>query len=299
MMYYRRKILLALLQEFDNRLKKTFLQKLLFLFTREQQVKAYDFVPFKYGCYSHLSNYDMNVLTKYKIVEEVSERSFNYWVKTDRKDYIAELNKIDKQILKKVCSTYKSYSQEELIRHTYVHFPYYASKSQILPNILTNAEIRNVTDSTVHFSENFFFTIGYEGKSLDYYLNQLVISDVRLLIDVRKNPISMKWGFSKSQLRPACESLGIKYIHIPELGIESEDRKNLKSIEDYKLLFTQYEFSVQKDYNGYLYKIIEEIKTNRRVAIGCFECNPEMCHRGKVAELLSRLPEWNYSIKHL
>jgi hypothetical protein len=299
MMYYRRKILLALLQEFNNRLSKTSLQKLLFLFTRQQQVRAYDFVPYKYGCYSHQSNYDLNVLIKYKIIEEVSDHSWNYWIKADQVDYVAELNVRDRQILKEICSSFRSLSQDELIKYTYLHYPYYATKSQILSNILSQAEISKVNDYQVLSTEKQFFTIGYEGKNLDYYLNQLVTNDVRLLIDVRKNPISMKWGYSKSQLMPACVSQGIKYMHIPELGIESGDRKNLQSVSDYKVLFAKYELSVRKDFTTYLYKIIEEIKINDRVAIGCFEGDPCMCHRGKVAEIISTLPEWNFSIKHL
>lgn len=34
-----------------------------------------------------------------------------------------------------------------------------------------------------------------------------------------KNPISMKYGFSKSQLQNACEGVGISYNHFPDLGI--------------------------------------------------------------------------------
>ncbi|WP_348602891.1 DUF488 family protein [Bartonella tribocorum] len=42
-----------------------------------------------------------------------------------------------------------------------------------------------------------FFTIGYEGKSLENYLNCLLENNIKILCDVRKNPISRKYGFSK------------------------------------------------------------------------------------------------------
>ena len=44
-MYYRRKILLALLEEFGGELANTDFQKLLFLFTERQNERSYDFVP--------------------------------------------------------------------------------------------------------------------------------------------------------------------------------------------------------------------------------------------------------------
>ncbi|MCS2389053.1 DUF488 domain-containing protein [Bacteroides thetaiotaomicron] len=62
-----------------------------------------------------------------------------------------------------------------------------------------------------------------------------------MLCDVRKNAYSQKYGFSKGQLEKACTGVGIKYIHIPQLGIESEQRQDLKSQKDYEILFESYE----------------------------------------------------------
>jgi hypothetical protein len=49
--YYRRKVILALLESFDGELGKISFQKLLFLFTRHQEKPAFDFVPYKQGCF--------------------------------------------------------------------------------------------------------------------------------------------------------------------------------------------------------------------------------------------------------
>ena len=69
-MYYRRKILLSLLENFDGQLNKTSLQKLLFIYTRWQEKKAFDFVPYKYGCYSFQAIQDLKTLGKYGLVRE-------------------------------------------------------------------------------------------------------------------------------------------------------------------------------------------------------------------------------------
>ena len=42
-MFYRRKVILALLQQFEGKLEKIRLQKLLFLISERQQTKVYDF----------------------------------------------------------------------------------------------------------------------------------------------------------------------------------------------------------------------------------------------------------------
>ena len=85
------------------------------------------------------------------------------------------------------------------------------------------------------------FTIGYEGRTQDEYLALLRGAGVTLLADVRRNPISRKKGFSKGTLAHGCAAVGIRYEHLPELGIASEKRKNLATQADVDALFAEYE----------------------------------------------------------
>lgn len=68
--------------------------------------------------------------------------------------------------------------------------------------------------------------IKQENRDIDEFANQLLLKNIKVLCDVRKNPISMKYGFSKKQLKDTFEKIDIKYVHIPELGIDSDKRKN-------------------------------------------------------------------------
>lgn len=95
-MFYRRKILLALIQVFENELDKIRLQKLLFLYSRHKQGPEYDFVPYKYGCYSFSANADLTALSKKGILAE-TESSFR---KIDETDYLKELKSLDRKRLK-------------------------------------------------------------------------------------------------------------------------------------------------------------------------------------------------------
>ncbi len=89
-------------------------------------------------------------------------------------------------------------------------------------------------------SEEHFFTIGYEGRKIEDYIKSLLTHGVKVLIDVRRNPISRKKGFSKNSLAGFLRNELIDYIHMPELGISSDQRKNIKTDDDYKKLFIHY-----------------------------------------------------------
>jgi uncharacterized protein (DUF488 family) len=302
-MYYRRKILLSLLENFDGQLNKTSLQKLLFIYTRWQEKKAFDFVPYKYGCYSFQANQDLKTLGKYGLVHEstnaTTEGNSPQWVKSTEEEFTPTLKDTDKAFMIKLKSAYGASSREELIKYTYQNYPFYAIKSEIAHKVLTKEELKKVEQQKRTFAETKLFSIGYEGKSLEHYLNQLIINDVKLLCDVRKNSLSMKYGFSKSQLKHACENVGINYLHIPELGIVSEKRQALNSLNDYQVLFKEYEKTVLIENKEYLLSINDLLKKYSRVALTCFEATECMCHRGRVVKALANQPNWNIPIQHL
>jgi uncharacterized protein (DUF488 family) len=143
------------------------------------------------------------------------------------------------------------------------------------------------------------FTIGYEGVSLEEYLNKLIINGIKVLCDVRKNSLSMKYGFSKTQLQKACEGVGIKYKHIPDLGIDSDKRQELNTQTDYNNLFTIYLNDILTKTRSQQEDIIELLKTYKRVALTCFEANIHQCHRKHLAEAIVNLPHFKYELKHI
>ncbi len=294
-MFYRRKVLLALLQAFDNKLEKVQLQKLLFLLSNGQKEPSYHFVPYKFGCYSFQANADLGTMTKYGQVQETEQG----WVKTDPLDYIRGLKKEDQKHLSDIKIYYKAKTGTDLVKLTYKRYPYYAINSTILSQVLNVEEIAKVNSLRPTSNEKVLFTIGYEGLSLESYLNKLIRNDVKVLCDVRKNSFSMKYGFSKSQLLNACEGVGIKFIHIPELGINSDERQTLSTQQDYDTLFEGYKNESLKNTTEFQEKILNLLHKYNRVAITCFEANICQCHRKPLAESIGNLPGFNYEIKHI
>ena len=221
-----------MLQVFGNKLDKIQLQKLLFLHSRyETKKKTYDFVPYKYGCFSFQANADLKTLKKYGIVDDTKI----YWSKTDDTNYLTQLNADDKKIVSDFSIIYKDKSSRDLIKLTYNRYPYYAINSIIAEKHLSRQELKKIDNLKSIEIKTTLFTIGYEGISFEHYLNKLIRNNIKVLCDVRKNALSMKYGFSKTQLKTACESLGITYIHIPEVGISSDKRKELKTSLDDQL----------------------------------------------------------------
>ena len=86
-MFYRRKIILSLFQLCNENVEKTKLQKLLFLYSQRKRESEYDFVPYKFGCYSYSANADLVTMVKKEFLSE-SERGYS---KIDNKDYLPTL----------------------------------------------------------------------------------------------------------------------------------------------------------------------------------------------------------------
>lgn len=294
-MFYRRKVVLALLQKFGGSLENTHLQHLLLLYAEMQDKPSFYFVPCQHGCYSFQAAADISTMQKYEQVT-VSNIGIKSTVETD---FIGQLNEKDRSALKQLHLLHGKKRYADLIKYTYQHFPYYAINSSIAEHYLNSAELRELSELKPSTSKTILYTIGYEGVSLEQYLNKLIERDVKVLVDVRKNPISMKYGFSKSQLLKACEVIGVEYVHFPDVGIVSEERQELWRQVDYDRLFEKYRQETLPHTNSTQEKILQLLKGKQRIALTCFEADICQCHRKHLAEAITRLPEWNYELVHL
>lgn len=294
-MLYRRKVLLNILHEFNSKLPRLSLLKLALLVTRTTgATQCYDFVPYKYGAFSYSLYSDINALTREGTVSESGKaivlNSFNC------EDY--KIKSTDMQAIRFVHSQFPTASTTDLITYTYNKYPFFASKSTLTQYITPEIK-QKIQECISNDKSTELFTIGYEGISCEEYLDRLLINNVALLIDVRKNPISMKYGFTKNLLAKHVQDLGIKYLHLPELGIESEERQNLETYQDYKGLFEKYAKTTLLKNQQALEYIMTLLRKNKKVALTCFEKDYHYCHRGVIAQKLQTLPSWKYKLTHI
>jgi uncharacterized protein (DUF488 family) len=295
-LFRRQKLLLALLQAFGGCFSKIDLQKYLFLFIElYEQDKSYDFVPYKYGCFSFQSYADRRRLKEVGAIANTDD----WEIAEDADDYISTLNSSTQENVVLFVEKFKGIKGDDLVRHIYKNYPYYAINSQIAPEIMNAEELVEIEQAKFKESSHKFFTIGYEGHSFENYLNRLIKNNIKILCDVRKNPLSRKYGFSKSTLSKTLNELNIEYIHLTELGIVSEKRQTLNSQSDYDKLFDEYENTTLAQNNKALEKLLQIFLDKKRIAITCFEAESCMCHRSRVAKMLSKLPSWKYEIVHI
>ncbi len=294
-MFYRRKIILALLQKAEGRLDKISLQKLIFLFTRKQEKPAYDFIPYRFGCYSFSAQADLNTMIAKNLLTEDQTNFF----KNDKTDYLRQLNPSDRNILKEIMTEFGSMNAAEIMKCTYRDYPFYATRSEVAGNMLNRTELEKIDAVRPKSHKTILFTIGYEGISLEEYLVRLLKNDVKILVDVRNNPLSMKFGFSKSSLMKYCANLGIQYVHFPQLGIVSKQRQELHTQSDYDSLFASYrKYNLSQTAQSQL-EVLNLLKQHKRIALTCFEANIHQCHRKHLAEAISKLPGFTFEVKHI
>jgi len=293
-MLYRRKFLLALLELMGGEAEKMRLQKLAFLFGQQQHA-LYDFVPYRFGSFSISMASDLGAMAKHGQVAETDQTV----VKLEPGNWLATLSATDQKGVKQLLADFGKLSTRQLTTYTYRHYPYYASKSEIAAELLNETELASVRQSVKRFGEKALFTIGYEGISLETYLNKLLQNGIKLLLDVRRNPLSMKFGFSKVQLQKSCSMLGIAYMHLPELGIASEQRQALNDQADYDALFEVYKSSTLLETTTSQEKVLQLLREYDRIALTCFEANICQCHRKPLAESIAALPGFDFRLEHL
>lgn len=293
-MPYRKKVVLAMLYLFDGKLNHTDFQKLLFLFVNSQEKPSYDFMPYKYGCYSAQANHDLMELCKKGLIIYHEKK----WQLLYNDDFSTLLTDTDKECLIHLKKRFRYYRGQKLIKYIYKNYPEFAIHSEIADKFFTKEELIKIKNQYKKY-EPTIFTIGYEGKSIEKYIFQLIKNDIRILCDIRKNACSRKYGFSKNQLKYLLNNVGIEYYHFPSLGISSQERKGLKTYNDYNNLFLRYSTTYLKENKKDLEVIISLYKEKKRIALTCFEANHKYCHRFYTVNEIKNIIGEPLNIQHL
>lgn len=271
-------------------------QKHLFLYCQRGAAEPpYEFVPHRFGAFSFTSYSDRGKLALLGLITGSDQE----WAITTEGRQLAA-GETDMWLADYV-ERFGSLRGDDLVAETYRQFPYFATRSEIAARVLAGDReaLANIEAERPIAGGSVVQTVGYEGRSLESYLNVLLRSGITLLCDVRRNPLSRKYGFSKTTLHRACRAVGISYEHLPELGIASEQRQNLRSQRDYDELFAEYENSHLPLQSAALETIHGWVKGGEKIALTCFERLPEQCHRHCVAEALEERFGERFRARHL
>jgi len=267
--FKRQRFLLDFIGQIGKRVSATDMQKLLFLHMQEQKSTMYEFIPYKFGCYSFTLDADIKVLKQERfLLDSDSIQMMNYSPSNTNYLIVRERG-------------------NDLLAKVYYEYPDYAINSEVKHKILSShglSIVEEIKNKLSKKNEQVLFTIGYEGRSIEHFINILIRNNIRVLCDVRNTPFSHKFGFSKKILYHITKEVNIQYSHFPELGIESAKRQTLYDISDYEQLFNEYAKRVvtQTEHLDQLQSLID---SHRRIALMCFEHEPEKCHRHKIRDI--------------
>lgn len=273
-MFTRQKILLALLQAADRPVSRLELTKWAFVMRHDSPSRGgasfYDFVPYHFGPFSFALYQEMDKLVTQGLVVQSDATHWSSSSTTSlklEKDLATEAKNFGNRLAKR--------NIDNLIDEIYSRFPEYTVNSK-----RARLAERKVAAPAV-------YTSGYEGASIDGFLNRLVSSGIRHLVDVRRNPIARRYGFHRSTLKRLCESLDIQYSHVPELGIESEKRQELNSQEDYDALFRDYCDTTLLSETPAVERVTK-LAVESPCVLVCMEAQPRCCHRSHLAKEVSK-----------
>ena len=291
----RQRRLLGFLHALGDRVGNTDFQKLLFLYCKELSSTGhgattespYEFVPYRNGAFSFTCYADRRRLIQRGLLVEEDNR----WVLTEPGRCIGR--EAPNGSIISFLHRHQGLRGDALIAETYRRYPYYAIRSTIANRVLLddNTTLDRIASAQPKETRYRLLSIGYEGRALENFLNTLLHANVSLLCDVRRNAISRKYGFSKSTLARACEGVGIRYQHVPELGIESSQRRGLKTQADFAGLFREYERKALPKKKAVLKQILDWLKSGETVALTCYEREATQCHRNCVTDALCQMLE--------
>lgn len=126
-----------------------------------------------------------------------------------------------------------------------------------------------------------FFTVGYEGKSLEEFIEVLQCAGVTRIVDVRELPLSRKRGFSKTKLAEGLAEHGIEYLHVRSAGNPHRDLRH-----DIKACLAAYGEHLRS--NPHAIEEVLDALEGVNAALLCVEHDHKLCHRSVLASRLAR-----------
>jgi uncharacterized protein (DUF488 family) len=285
-MLHRQRTLLYFLHLAGGEASHLHVTKWSFLLSQEGETRGgnafYEFVPYKLGPFSFCLFQEAAALAEQGLLTDTDQKT---WKLTEVGRTAALLTPIEvRSDSRSIHEQYGRLDADSLLDDLYPRYPQYTYFST--RKILAKPPIADLA----------VYTAGYEGLTVDGFLDLLIQNGIRRLIDVRHNPVARRYGFHRSTLARLCGNLDIDYLHIPQLGIRSELRQELFTQGDRDRLFDQYEAKTLVEASTEVQRTADLMREKASVLM-CMEAQPCQCHRSRLAEAVAEIT--NLPIRHL
>jgi uncharacterized protein (DUF488 family) len=125
-------------------------------------------------------------------------------------------------------------------------------------------------------NEKMMYTVGYQGRTPEQFLEVLMREGITLVVDVRERPYSRQAGFNKNALAERLAAAGIAY---EGMG---------KQLGGFTCTREMWEKGCLR---------LAKIAREQTVALMCMERKPNRCHRRHIAAILAE--GHGFTIRHV
>lgn len=127
------------------------------------------------------------------------------------------------------------------------------------------------------------YSVGYEGLTLQQFINRMLDSQVTVVVDVRMTPSSRRPGFSKRTLSQALCDAGIGYQHEKELGNPPDNRGHFRGGSN--SIGRERMRTILENGAGDALRRLVELTRTETVAVLCVERFATSCHREVITDM--------------
>lgn len=132
------------------------------------------------------------------------------------------------------------------------------------------------------------FTLGYQERSIDEFIEILRAQEISVLVDVRETAWSHKPGFSKTAFSRALAEAGIEYVHARFAGNPKSLRRTAPTHRACLERYATYVDGSAEIVDAFDQLIREMIAAGKKVCLTCFERHADDCHRSIIADRWKR-----------
>ena len=122
-------------------------------------------------------------------------------------------------------------------------------------------------------------TMGYQQRTGDELVRELVAAGVDVVIDVRETPWSHRPDFSKGPLMARLADAGIEYCHAWFAGNPKQNRATASSQTECLQRYAEYLDEIPDVVQIFAELVEECVGLGLRVCLLCYERHPAECHR--------------------
>jgi len=160
--------------------------------------------------------------------------------------------------------------------------------------ILKNGwSVKQAEEALVEFLNDTIYTIGYEGRSIDEFIDLLKKHEIKVVVDVRHETEFVKPAFSEESLKTHLKYHDIMYVKLDSLGVPKIVREPyIERKLSFECFRQWYLWWVEKN-RGEWEDTMRKIKKIGTITIMCAERYPKprgeqrhYCHRDILAEYL-------------